>query len=129
MSDRPTYPTVLYHGTACYELESFLSKGVEVQPRRIGKPAFCATTEFKEATFFALRKTPAVDLSKTGIVLEFDACRLRPDEYCEFDDQHAMRREYEIRVFDGSALYLIAYHEYDEGAWNRVDLTEIGGGE
>lgn len=128
MSDRPTIPTTLYHGTACYELESFLSKGVEVQPRRIGKPAFCATTKFQEAAFFALRKTPAIDLSKTGIVLEFDAGRLRPGEYCEFDD-HALRHEYEIRVFDGAGLYLIAYHEYDDGTWRRVDLTQTGGDE
>lgn len=126
MSDRLKIPTKLYHGTACYEQESFLRNGVEVPPRTIGKSAFCASTEFEEATFFALRKTPMSDLTKTGIILEFDSARLCPDEYCEFD-AHALRHEYEIRVFDGRALYLIAYHEYDDGVWRRVELTHTGG--
>ncbi len=113
----------LFHGTASYELESFIKEGALIRFRKSGyKPAFCTSVSFNEAAFFALRKTPISDLSKTGIVLEFDATRLRPDEYEFYKSPGVLRDEHEVRVYEPSILRLRGYYEYDNGTWVRQEV-------
>ena len=114
--------TLLYHGTWAYNLESFKKDGAKVSPRRYTSPAFCTSQSFQEATFFALRKTPVNDLSQTGIILEFDAWRLRSGEYISYDAGGLLRDEKEIRVIDTTYLCLLTFHRYVDGTWSREEV-------
>ncbi len=102
---------ILYHGTAEYNLESFLRIGVKPSKRNDGNPCICMSTCFREATLFALRKTPIINMDSTGIVLEFKAdhptLRMK-----RFKGQGLLRDESEIRVYNPEFLRLVAYWRY-----------------
>lgn len=107
----------VYHGTAAYNLESF-QQGVELSPRHHGRDAFCVSDNFQVAALFALRKTPAIDLSKTGIVIEFNA-HLLAGAWDRYKSHGVLQEEHEIRIYDESQLEFVAYHRYNSGAWDR----------
>lgn len=110
----------LYHGTAADNLQNFIERGPYASLRHIGRNAFCTSRSFDEAAIFALRKTPASDMAKTGIVLEFDAHRLYPEDYMDVESGNTLRDEQEVRVFTPQFLFLRYYYEYDNGTWIRA---------
>ena len=97
---------VCYHGTANYNLESFVSKGIVPRSRRgYRRKAFCASLTFEEAALFALRNTPASDLSQTGIVLEFQGNLDEGRDYVPYRDTRALRNEREVCIFSTEKLH------------------------
>jgi len=119
----------LYHGTGRFNLQSFVNEGVKLWPRAgFKRRSFCCSLSFREATYFALRKTPISDMTQTGVVLEFDAeGMVEGEDYIPYQDRQALsmgRDEQEIVVFSAAKLELVAYHDYQDGRWARIPLLE-----
>lgn len=113
---------VCYHGTANYNLESFISQGI-VPRHRQGhrRKSFCASLSVDEGMFFALRKTPANDLLQTGIVLEFQGNLVEGRDYILYQDTGMLRDEREVRIFNTEKLYLVAYWDFKH-TWERISI-------
>ena len=110
----------VYHGTASYELDSFLSSKPRIRlHRHIQRECFCTSKKLEEAAFFALRKTPANDLNKTGIVIEFE-CKdmVYKKDYERVKDSRAIRNEREIAVYNTDKMIVIAFWHFENG-WKR----------
>lgn len=118
----------LYHGTASYNLESFVTEGPQMRPRHyIGgfKRTFCTSISFNTASVFAFRKTPMSDLSKCGIVLEFDGSGLIKDiDFSRCKDPIALLDEKEVSVLKLEKLKLVAYWKFENNNWNKIELHE-----
>lgn len=82
----------------------------------------CCSTSLEEAGFFALRKTPASDINRTGIVIEFDA-DLAKDDYREIESRGLLRDEREIAVLNTKRLQPIAIWRFGPHGWQR-DIPE-----
>lgn len=121
----------LYHGTADYNLYSFSSGEIIKYPRvyiKGFKSAFCASLKFDEAKYFALRKTPMSDLSRTGIVIEFNGDGLVENKDFVFSvDSRAMRDEGEASILNTKKLKLVAYWKLNHGnqKWEREEILPI----
>ena len=117
----------LFHGTAEYALANFLISLPQKQRRRYlqrGRSSFCCSTSLQEASFFALRRTPSSDLSKTGIVLEFLGRNMIENKdfvFCR-DESASLRDEQEASVFNVKKLQLVAIYRWGEDSWKREVL-------
>lgn len=115
----------LYHGTGVYNLDSFIREGIKLKHRNdFKRPSFCASLSLKEAEFFALRKTPANDLKKTGVVLEFETKGMvegESEDFIRYRDR-VLRDEQEIVIFNPKKLVLVAYHRFTSEGWKREEL-------
>lgn len=101
----------LYHGTARYNEQPILEEGA--------KPPLCASLDFREAAFFALRKTPMSDLSKVGVVIEFSG-DLQGRDFAKIESSGLLRDEWEIRVFATEKLRADAvWQHHEDGRWTR----------
>lgn len=112
----------LYHGTANYNLNSFLRKGIKLYPHHhFKKPSLCTSLSLKEAGYFALRRTPANDITKTGIVLEFEADGMIEGKNMDFIyyNDHVLRNELEVVIFNTKKLILVAYYCWTVRGWER----------
>lgn len=115
----------LYHGTAAYNLDSFVRGGVKLRHRNgFKRPSFCASLSLEEAGLFALRKTPANDLTKTGIVLEFEAGRMVEGvDFIHYQDR-VLRDEQEVVIFTPKKLSLVAFYVFTDLGWQRRDFNK-----
>lgn len=115
----------LYHGTGIYNLDSFIREGIKLEHRNgFRRPSFCTSLSLKEAGFFALRKTPASDLSKTGVVLEFEAKEMvEGEDFIHYRDR-VLRDEQEVVVFNPKKLVLVAYYIFSHRGWERFRCSE-----
>ena len=102
----------LYHGTARYNEQPILEKGA--------RSPLCTSLDFREAAFFALRKTPMSDLSKTGVVIEFSG-DLRERDFARIESRGRglLRDEQEVRVFTTEKLCVDAVWRWEKGGWSR----------
>ena len=116
---------ILYHGTGIDNLDCFIREGIELKQRRdFRRPSFCASLSLKEAGFFALRKTPANDLRKTGVVLEFEAeGMLEGRDFIRYSDG-ALRDEREVVIFSHEKLVLVACHHLTPQGWKREEIRK-----
>ena len=114
----------VYHGTAANYLPSFQKRGPDLLRQRHlnDKRAFCTSKSPVEAERFAIRNTPSNDLTKCGIILEFDASKVAKKDYCEAKDNRTMFDEKELAFFNVKKLKLIAYHRLEKGGWKRIKL-------
>lgn len=115
----------LFHGTANYNLKSFMDNGALLYPRHYlpkSKKAFCTSISLEEAAVFAFRKTPANDITQVGIVLEFDGSKLTKKDFMKATDNRAMRKEKEVAVLNSKKLKLVAYHKLMGDEWVRVEI-------
>lgn len=113
--------TTVFHGTACNYIDLFRKEGPRVSGQRhLPKWAFCTSTDFKEAERFAIRHTPANDLNKPGIVIEFDASLCSPKQYKHVKDVATMYDEKEVAFFKTSGLRIVAVWWLRSDGWVRV---------
>lgn len=113
----------VYHGTARYNVLRF-TKGIQKWPQvhtPRHKAALCTSKSFKEAAFFAMRKTPANDLDKTGVVLQFelDPTSVEGKDYVQVRDSVALRNENEIAVFNVDKLRLVSVWNIEDDEWKE----------
>ena len=105
----------IFHGTADYSLEGFLKSKPKKYKRTYvpdKRSCFSCSTDFNEAAKFALRKTPA-NLSKTGIVLEFENLDLEPyKDFIFCQDHSSFIDEKEIVIFNVNKIKLIAVYRF-----------------
>jgi hypothetical protein len=122
---------ILYHGTADYNLPAFASHEIRKYPRAYikgFKSAFCTSLQFDEAKYFALRKTPMNDLSRTGVVLEFDGGNLIENKDFVFSvDSRAMRDEREASILNTKKLKLVACWKlnHKNQKWEREEVSPM----
>lgn len=120
----------LFHGTGNYNLNGFIMNGINLHIRRdYDKPSFCTSLSFKEAAYFAFRKTPIYDVKfkNCGIVLEFvsDSRIKEGRDFAYYVDTKAIRNEREVIIFNRRIIKLIAYWKYENDNWERISLLPI----
>lgn len=111
----------LFHGTAQYNETKIMREGLR-KTLHHNLLCACCSSSLEEAGFFALRKTPVSDISKTGIVIEFDA-ELAEDDYHEIESRGLLRDEREIAVMNVKKLQPIAIWRFGPHGWQR-DIPE-----
>lgn len=117
---------VVFHGTAVNYLDSFQTSSPRVyQYNHVERRAFCTSTDFDEASRFAIRHTPANDLNSPGVVLEFDASAVSPRNYAHAKDRATMWDEREVVFFDTRKLRLVAVWRLLARGWERAEI-ELG---
>ncbi len=116
----------LYHGTAAYNEGAILKDGLQTQFHK-GVLCSCCSLSLEEAGFFALRKTPMSDLSKTGIVIEFEGS-LNTRDYLAVESRGLLRNEQEIAVLDTARLIPVAIWRFGERGWKKCPTKNIKGG-
>lgn len=118
---------IVYHGTGRYNLESLLSSKPHVAPRMYlkGRRAFSATTDFKIAALFALRKSPpsvlSGDDSEMGVVLEYEFCSLlgKGRKWTPAVESGILQDENEIAIFKPEILEFKAVWFSEKDEWIR----------
>ena len=120
----------IYHGTAEYSLKGFLNSEPKKYIRSylpLREACFSCSTAFEEAAKFALRRTPANDLSKTGIVLEFlvfDNINRKEFLYCQ--DPKSFIDEKEIVIFNVKKIKLVAVHQFKKDTQIDIIMNKMG---
>ena len=114
---------IVYHGTACWNLEGLLSSLPRVSPQSHlhGKRAFCATTDFKIAALFALRRSPPSilrgDESEMGVVIEYEFLSIlgKGRKWMPAVCRGVLQDEKEIAIFSPKILEIRAVWKSENG--------------
>ncbi len=119
---------ILFHGTGNYNLDSFLKEGIRLYVRHDhNRPVFCTSLSFKEAAFFALRKTPIDDkeFKNCGVVLEFELSKKANEgiDYALYKDCRAIRDEKEVVIYSKKSVKLVAVHKFVNDSWERLVIA------
>lgn len=82
--------------------------------------------KWRTTYFFALRKTPANDLNKTGIVIEFECLNMvYKEDYERVKDLRAIRNEREVAIYNTDKMTVTAFWHFENG-WKREILKPEG---
>jgi len=113
----------LFHGSAEYNEAPILHEGLR-KGLHHNLLCACCSSSFDEAQFFALRKTPASDMNRTGVIIEFDA-NLADNEYQSISSSGLLRNEKEIAVLNTKKLQPVAIWRFGIRGWQRHILEGI----
>jgi hypothetical protein len=109
----------LYHGTSPESGAALLSgaKPMSLSYRHIpgDRRAFCTSTSVQEAARFAMRKVTSLD--KTGVIVVFDARKLKPGQDCATVKAASLFDEKEVAVFTPAKLKPLHLLHFDRGQW------------
>jgi len=110
---------VLFHGTAAYNEPKILRHPCTLKYHHgLPRKCLCTSLSFDEAALFALRKTPISDMSKVGIIIEFEA-DLADSDFTPVASHGLLRDEKEIAVFNTKKLIPKAVWRLEDDKWVR----------